>query len=101
MRVFTDYETIIKTAQPYFKWLALVALCGALAFIWDGVYSGATASVELRNAMFLSVVSFFAVFFLLQNSYPNHAVWIAMIAFMLARSLFQIFFYQKRIVGRL
>ncbi len=101
MRIFTNNEAIIAEAQPYFKWLALVALCGALAFIWDGVYSGATASKELRNAMFLSVVSFFLVFFLLHSFYPDHAIWIAMIAFMLARSLFQIFYYQKRIVGRL
>jgi len=101
MRIFTNNETIIAEAQPYFKWLALVALCGALAFIWDGVYSGATASKELRNAMFLSVVSFFVVFYSVQCFYSDHAVWIAMIAFMLARSLFQIFYYQKRIVGRL
>lgn len=101
MQLFTDNQELIRTSLPYFKWLALVALCGALAFIWDGVYSGATASVELRNSMFLSVASFFIVFFLLRNSYPDHAVWIAMIAFMLARSVFQIFYYQKRIVGRL
>jgi len=101
MRIFTDNRDLIAAAQPYFTWLSLVALCGALAFIWDGVYSGATASKELRNAMFFSVISFFAVFYLLKSSYPNDAVWIAMIAFMLARSLFQIFFYQKRIVGRL
>jgi len=101
MRVFTDNQELITTARPYYKWLALVALCGALAFIWDGVYGGATASVELRNAMFFSVVSFFVVFYAIKPFYPNHAVWIGMIAFMLARSLFQIFFYQKRIVGRL
>ncbi len=101
MRIFTDHEELILVARPYFKWLALVALCGALAFIWDGVYGGATASVELRNSMFLSVVSFFLVFFILKGCYQDHAVWIAMIAFMLARSLFQIFFYQKRILRRL
>lgn len=101
MRVFTDNQELIATARPYYKWLALVALCGALAFIWDGVYGGATASVELRNSMFLSVVSFFTVFYALHSFYPNHAVWIAMIVFMLARSVFQILFYQKRIVGRL
>lgn len=101
MRVFTDNQELIATAAPYYKWLALVALCGALAFIWDGVYGGATASVELRNAMFFSVVSFFVVFYSFKPFYPNHAVWLGMIAFMLARSLFQIFFYKRRIVGRL
>ena len=101
MRIFTDNERLIAEAQPYFKWLALVALCGALAFIWDGVYSGATASVELRNSMFLSVISFFFIFFITRPFYPDHAVWIAMIAFMLARSLFQILYYRKRIILRL
>lgn len=101
IQLFTDNQELIDASLPYFKWLALVGICGALAFIWDGVYSGATASKELRNAMFLSVAAYFLVFFTLKNSYPKHAIWIAMNVFMLARSLFQIFYYQKRIVGRL
>ncbi len=101
MRIFTDNTALILIARPYYIWLALVAICGALAFVWDGIYGGATASVELRNAMFFSVISFFLVFYLFQSAYPGHAVWLGMIAFMLARSLFQIFYYKRKIIGRL
>jgi len=75
-------------------------LAGALAFIWDGVYSGATASVELRNSMLISVALFFIIFYMTDVYYPLLAVWTAMIAFMLGRSGFQILLFKKSILNR-
>ncbi|MBT8232486.1 MAG: MATE family efflux transporter [Saprospiraceae bacterium] len=100
LRVLTTNQDLINDSQPYFIWLALVGLAGALAFVWDGVYSGATASVELRNSMLISVVAFFAVFYSLNNAYPLYSVWAGMIAFMLSRSVFQMILFNKSIIAR-
>jgi len=98
LRIFTNNTDLINEAQPYFFWLAMVAISGALAFIWDGVFSGATAAKELRDSMLISTIIFFIAFYLSRSSFPFLAIWIAMVSFMLARSFIQIWYYQKRIV---
>ena len=98
LSIFTDNENLIREGKHYLIWCAGVGLAGPLAFIWDGVYSGATASVELRNSMLLSVVLFFIVFYTSKTFYPLIAIWLAMIAFMLGRSLFQIVYYKQSIL---
>jgi MATE family multidrug resistance protein len=100
LSIFTTNKALIAEGNRYMIWCALVGVSGALAFIWDGVYSGATASVELRNSMFFAVVAFFLVFYLSSNAFPYKAIWFAMIAFMLARSGFQIVLYKKSILSR-
>lgn len=100
MQAFTDKIILLQLSRHYFLWLALVSLCGAMAFIWDGIYSGATASKELRNSMFLSVGLFVLSFLGLRTLFPGYAIWMAMTVFMLSRSLFQIFFYKQKIISR-
>jgi len=100
LRVMTDNASLIADSQPYFIWLALVSISGALAFIWDGVYSGATAATELRDSMIISTIVFFGVFYIMRAAYPYTAIWAAMVGFMLSRSVFQIVLYKMRIVNR-
>ncbi len=97
LRVMTTNLQLITDAQPYFIWLALVSISGALAFIWDGVYSGATAATELRDSMLISTVFFFVVFYSTKSNYPEVSIWAAMVAFMLSRSVFQIILYKYKI----
>ena len=97
LRLMTTNNQLITDAQPYFIWLALVSLSGALAFIWDGVYSGATAGKELRDSMLISTVFFFLVFYVTCNNYPKISIWASMVAFMLSRSIFQIILYRTKI----
>jgi MATE family multidrug resistance protein len=100
LSLLTTNKSLIQEGQKYLIWCAMVGLAGALAFIWDGVYSGATASVELRNSMLLSVIIFFIIFYSVQIYFPFIAIWAAMIAFMLGRSGFQILLYKKSILNR-
>ena len=98
LRVFTNNMDLINQAQPYFFWLAMVAISGALAFIWDGVFSGAAASKELRDSMLFSTVIFFLAFYISQLYFPFLAIWIGMVSFMLARSFIQIWYYRNKIL---
>ena len=100
LRVLTTNKQLITDSQPYFIWLSIVGVSGALAFVWDGVYSGATASVELRNSMLISVIVFFAVFYIADTNYPLYSIWAGMVAFMLSRSIFQIIFFKKSILKK-
>lgn len=97
LRLFTTNENLLTEATPYFIWLALVAISGALAFIWDGIFSGATASTALRDSMLVSVVFFFLTFYGLNPTFPLISIWAGMVVFMLSRSFCQIIIYQTKL----
>ena len=44
-------------------WLLLMPLIGVPAFIWDGIFTGATATSAMRDSTLLCAVGFFAVWF--------------------------------------
>jgi MATE family multidrug resistance protein len=87
-RLLTNNPEVIANAQPYFFWIILVPMVSYTAFLWDGIFIGATAGKEMRNAMLLStLVIFFPVYFLAGRIMGNHGLWLAFILFMAARGL--------------
>lgn len=98
IELMTTNSELVAKSGTLMVWLALVSIAGALAFIWDGVYSGATAAKELRDSMIVATIVFFVVFYATKSSFPEQAIWVAMVSFMAGRSLFQILLYYKRII---
>ena len=62
-RLMTSDSTVVDAARPFIPWLLLMPLIGCPAFTWDGIFTGATASKDLRNSTLLCSVGFFAVWF--------------------------------------
>ncbi|MGB1204252.1 MAG: MATE family efflux transporter [Chitinophagales bacterium] len=94
--LFTENQDIIAQASPYLPWLILLPIVSMSAYIWDGIYIGATAAVAMRNTMVASTVLFYLpVYFLLEPYLGNHALWLALTTFMIARSLLQTFLAKK------
>lgn len=83
--LFTDQQGIIDAALDYRWWMIAVSASGTFAFIWDGIYIGATATRAMRNTMFLAFAGAALVYFLLNNDL-NTALWAGMTVFMLTRS---------------
>lgn len=100
LRAFTNQPDVIEVAKEYLPWLIILPLTGFASYIWDGVYIGATASRLMRNTMILATLVFFLLFYVLKAEFGNHALWIAMNAFMLGRGAFQTGFYRKLNVFR-
>ena len=84
----SDQPDIIPMAQPYHVYLAAIPLITFAAFLWDGVYIGATASRAIRNTMLISSIGvFLPATLLLMPPFANHGLWIAFLMFMVARGL--------------
>lgn len=84
----SDQPDIIPMAQPYHIYLAAIPLITFAAFLWDGVYIGATASRAIRNTMLISSIGvFLPSSLLLMPPFGNHGLWIAFLMFMVARGL--------------
>ncbi len=86
LRLFTDQADIIAMAMSYRWWMISVSSAGTFAFIWDGIYIGATATRAMRNTMVLALIGFWGTFLLLKGSSPNTALWAGMTLFMALRS---------------
>jgi len=62
-RLMTADTTVVEAGRAFVPWLLLMPLIGCPAFVWDGIFIGATASTQLRNSTLLCAVGFFAVWF--------------------------------------
>ncbi len=62
----TDCE-VIATMHKYLGWLIAMPIVSMLAFMWDGIYAGATRGKEIRNAMLWAAFAFAATYFLLST----------------------------------
>jgi MATE family multidrug resistance protein len=54
----TDDIDVLSRLADYTGWLIAMPLVSTLAFMWDGVYAGATAGKQIRNAMIYAAVGF-------------------------------------------
>lgn len=89
LQILTNDRSIIEGAGDYLFWTLLIPLTGFAAFLWDGIYIGATASAQMRNAMIVSSLLFFASYFFLTPLWGNNGLWLAFILYLLSRSLTQ------------
>ncbi|MCZ0941924.1 MAG: MATE family efflux transporter, partial [Gammaproteobacteria bacterium] len=85
--LFTDLPEVRAAAAAYLPWVAALPLAAVWAFMLDGIFIGATRTVELRNAMILAAAIYLAVLWLSFEPLGNHGVWLSMLAFMAARGL--------------
>lgn len=86
INLITDIEIVHDTALVYLPWLVAMPLVSMWCFLLDGIFIGATKGKDMRNGMFIATSCFFATFYLFA-SWQNHALWLAMLTFMLMRGV--------------
>jgi len=85
---FTDEANVIAASLPFVWWLIAMPIPNTIAFIWDGVYIGITATKAMRNTMFIATFLFFVpLYYLLHPYLGNHALWLCMFSFMMVRGI--------------
>ena len=97
LRLLTTDVEVVTTAKDYLPWAVAIPLTATMAFIWDGVFIGMTASRGMLQACFVAAVAFFALDCTLSPLLGNHALWAAFICFLLLRGVVQtVLFRTKR-----
>ena len=87
----TTDNDVVTTMHHYLGWLIAMPIVSMLAFMWDGIYAGATSGKLIRNAMLWAAASFAAVYALLAYlplSIGMHAVYAAYFAHLAARVIY-------------
>ena len=83
----TTSEAVRATARAYLPLAALFPVVGTLAYQMDGVFFGATWSVDLRNMMLVSLAAYFIAWWPLEQAFGIAGVWLALLVFLVVRGL--------------
>ena len=93
--LLTNEESVIQASSTYFYWVLAIPLAGFAAFLYDGIFIGATATSLMLRAMIVASVAFFAIYFGCREAMGNHALWLAFIAYLILRGVVQGFLGRK------
>ncbi|PCK88904.1 MATE family efflux transporter [Rhizobium sophoriradicis] len=94
--VLTTSPEVRQAAATYLPWAAVTGLTGALAFLMDGVFIGATWSADMRNRMLMSFAGYLAMLAVFVPLFGNHGLWLGMNAFLLLRGFFLVMLVKPR-----
>ena len=86
--LMTSDTTVLMAAAKYKIWLIGMPLVSTLAFMWDGVYVGATAGVQIRNSMILAAVGFVVGYAATFSFVGAQALYIGYFAHLIARAFY-------------
>lgn len=101
LQIFTDQQDVINAAMVYFLWTVAGPTVSSFSYIWDGIFIGATATGPMRDSMIVAtLIVFLPVYSIGVYFWGNHALWLAMTLFMIARGITLTFYAPKHILGR-
>lgn len=86
--LLTDDAEVLTASVRYIGWLIAMPIISTLAFMWDGIYVGATAGKEIRNAMIYAAVAFIVCYAALCIPWGIQALYVAYFAHLLARVVY-------------
>ncbi len=102
LRLMTSDHEVVSAAVPYLPWLLVMPILGCPAFMWDGIFVGATKTKALRDNTLWSAIGFFTVWFagvaILRPS-PASAIHLLMAAYfthLIVRAAYLTAYYLKK-----
>ena len=94
-RGMTSDTTVLSRLTDYTAWLIAMPIVSTLAFMWDGVYAGATAGKHIRNAMIYAAIAFVMSYLATYLYLDVVSIYIAYFAHLAARVLYLTFAWKK------
>ena len=91
--VMAKDPAVQEAARLYLPHMVAAPLLGALAWMLDGVFIGATRTQDMRNMMILSFLGYCGLVLSLLPSFGNHGLWMAMNGFFILRGVSLAFRY--------
>ncbi len=98
--LLTSDKTVIDAAQPYFRFVLLVPVCGMLAFVYDGLFIGMTRAAAMLMSCFIGAATFFVLYASLRDNLGNNALWYAFLAYLLLRGVLLSFLFIRPVTSK-
>lgn len=101
-KLLTDSIELLNLIDNYIYWIWALPLVSFLAFLYDGIYIGATATKPMRNLMIFSIIIvFLPSLHILKFYFGNHGMWLAICIMLLTRGLALRLFLNKSIISKI
>ncbi len=88
IRIMTSDPHTISASQHYLFWLTLMPLVSCAAFMWDGIYIGATAGKDIRNCMICAAAGFVTGYAALNGQIGVQAAYVGYFIHLIVRALY-------------
>ena len=95
--LLTDEAQVLEVSHEYLWWAWLIPAAGCVAFIWDGIFIGITATRGMLVSSFLSALTFFTVYLMTEDVLGNHGLWLAQIVYLAMRGILQTIWYRLKL----
>jgi len=87
-RMMTSDVVVLSRLTDFTAWLIAMPIVSTLAFMWDGVYTGATAGKQIRDAMILAAVGFVVGYLATYHWLGTHALFVGYFLHLAARVIY-------------
>lgn len=85
--LMTTAEGVRDEARVYLVYMVLAPLVGCAAWMFDGIFIGATRTRDMRNMMVVSAVIYTGAAVVLVPVFDNHGLWVALLISFAARGI--------------
>ncbi len=97
LQLLSNNADVVAAANHYYLWAAAIPFASFAAFVWDGVFIGATMTRQLLTSMLAAMITFFVVAYSLMPTMGNNALWLAFILYLAMRGAVQTWQYAHHI----
>jgi len=91
----TDLDYLRFLTFNYIIWIIIIPPVASVCYQFDGIFIGASQTAEMRNAMIVSIILFILSSHFLVNNFGNHGLWLALLFFMIIRSVTLNYFFNR------
>lgn len=77
--LMADVPAVQAEARIYLPYMVAAPILGLAAWMFDGIFIGATRGTDMRNMMAISFLTYVVAVFLLVPSFGNHGLWAALL----------------------
>jgi len=95
IKIMTTSDEVILASESFLIFIVLGPIFGALPFLMDGIFVGATRAIDMRNMMFLSLIIYAVSAYLLIDLYGFYGLWLALLVSYAARGISLVIRYPK------
>jgi MATE family multidrug resistance protein len=85
---FSTDPAVVATTLTYYRWAVLLPLLGVTAYVFDGIFIGATWTRAMLTTM-AAAFACYALLLLAAGPLGNHGLWLAFTLFLAARAAAQ------------
>lgn len=98
--LLTDSKQVIEGSVPFLPWLWVMPAVSCIAFTWDGIFIGATATKAIMYIMLIAAVAFFASYALLKGTIGIQALYVAFMLHNLIRTVLMSLTAHKQVFAK-